>query len=180
RGLHPAVEPERHAGAEGEGRVLAEIVVRGGVTHFDRAALHRIGGLEPRDDLAGSENLDLKFVVGRFGNRLGEGFRSAEDGVERFRIARCEPPFEFGHGLRDCGLGNGRRRRTGRRRSEELSALHWRFSMRFLAMSLRASIGWVKPSQDPREPKAQEFRRTYWAASRTRPRLFMSGRRCES
>ena len=41
-----------------------------------------------RHDLARVEGMNLEMVVGRFGHRLGEGFRRAVDGVERLREAR--------------------------------------------------------------------------------------------
>src|SRR5215211_9013647 len=39
---HALVEPERQRRAEREGRVLADIVVRGRVAHLDRAVGHRV------------------------------------------------------------------------------------------------------------------------------------------
>src|SRR6186997_3416924 len=44
--LHAAVETERHRGPERECRIFAEIVIRGGVAHFDRAGGHRVRGLQ--------------------------------------------------------------------------------------------------------------------------------------
>ena len=104
--LHARVEAERHRGAEREGRILAEVVVGRGVAHLDGAVLHRIGGCERRHDFAGGENLDLEFVVGRFGDRLGEHFRRAVDRVERLREARGQPPFQFRRRLRDRRRGD--------------------------------------------------------------------------
>ena len=68
--VQPLVRTERDRGAEGEGRVLAEIVIRGGVAEFDGAVLHRIDNLQARHDFAGGEGLNLELVVGRFGDRL--------------------------------------------------------------------------------------------------------------
>ena len=50
-----AVEAERHGGVEGEGDVLADIVVRRGVAHLDRAVLHGVEHLQARHDLARGE-----------------------------------------------------------------------------------------------------------------------------
>ena len=123
-GLHAAVEPERHRGAQGECRILAEVIVRRGVAHLDRAVLHGIGGLQARHDLARSEDLNLEPVVARFSHRLGEGFRRAVNGVERLREARGQPPLELGHGLRDCGPGDGGRRCSQPGGLKEMTTFH--------------------------------------------------------
>jgi hypothetical protein len=49
------------------------------VAHLDRAIADRIGRLQARDDLTGGKGRNLEFVVGRFGDRLGEDFASAID-----------------------------------------------------------------------------------------------------
>jgi hypothetical protein len=123
-GLHATVETERDRGAEGESRILAEIIVRRGVAHLDRAGLHGIGRLQTRHDLAGGENLDLELVVGGFGDGLGESVRCSVDGVERFRIARSQPPFELRHGLRNRRIGERRRGSGEAGCLQELSAFH--------------------------------------------------------
>ena len=70
--LQARVRSERHRSAEQrEGRVLAEVVVRGGVAHLDGAVLHRIEDLQAGDDFARGEHLDLELVVGRFADGLG-------------------------------------------------------------------------------------------------------------
>ena len=97
------LSPNGTRSAEGESRILAEIIVGRGVAHLDRAALHRIGGLQAGHDLARSKDLDLEFVVGRLGDRLGESFRRSVDRVERFREARRQPPFAA-RGM-DCAIG---------------------------------------------------------------------------
>ena len=51
----PRVQAERQRGAEGERRVLAEVVVERGVAHLDRAVLHGVEHLQAGDDLAGGE-----------------------------------------------------------------------------------------------------------------------------
>src|SRR5262249_62063243 len=79
---HPLVQAERQRSAEREGRVLADVIVRGGVTHLDGAAGRGIDGLQAGNDLAGGKDLDLEAVVGRFGDCLGENLGGAVDGVE--------------------------------------------------------------------------------------------------
>ena len=63
---------ERHGRAEGEGRVLAEVVVGRGVAHLDGAVLHGVEHLQARHDLAGGEDADLELVVGQLADVLGE------------------------------------------------------------------------------------------------------------
>jgi hypothetical protein len=46
------IEAERHRGAEGEGRVLADIVVGRGVAHLDRAVGDRVERLQAGHDFA--------------------------------------------------------------------------------------------------------------------------------
>ena len=46
---------ERQAGLEHEVRMLAEVVVGGGLAGLDGAVLHRVGNLQARDDFAGGE-----------------------------------------------------------------------------------------------------------------------------
>src|SRR5262249_36521077 len=73
---------------------------------------------------AGGKHLNLKLVVTRLGDRLGEGFRRAIDGVERFRVARRQPPPELRHGLRDGGLGDCGRRGGQASCLQELTTFH--------------------------------------------------------
>src|SRR5262245_43506000 len=113
--------------AEREGRILAEIVIGGGVAHLDRATLNGVGCLQARYDLAWGEDLDLEAVIARLADRLGESFRRAVDGIERLWKARGEPPFEFGHGLRNSRLGDRACRRGEARRLQELSTFHLAF-----------------------------------------------------
>src|SRR5262249_36816967 len=58
--LLTGVEAERQGRAESEGRVLTEIVIARGMTHLDRAVLHRVKHLQAGHDLAGREHLDVK------------------------------------------------------------------------------------------------------------------------
>ena len=122
--MHAAVESERHRGAEGEGGVLAKIIVGRGVAHLDGAVLHGIGRLQARHDLARGKDLNLEPVVARLGDGLGESFRRAVERIERFRVARGEPPLELRHGLRDGGLGDRGRRGGQAGCPQELPTFH--------------------------------------------------------
>jgi hypothetical protein len=53
------LSPNGTAVPKGECRILAEIIVRRGVAHLDRAVLHCVSGLQARHDLARGEDLDL-------------------------------------------------------------------------------------------------------------------------
>ena len=67
-GVHLAgVEAEGQGGADGEGRVLAEIVIRAGMAHLDGAVADCVGDLRRADDFAGGERLDLELAVGALG-----------------------------------------------------------------------------------------------------------------
>ncbi len=99
--------PNGTDGAEGEGRVLAEVVVGRGVADLDGAVLHGVEHLQARHDFAAGEDLDLELVVGHLGDDLGDHLGAAVDRVERLRKARRHAPFDFRHRLRD------RRRRDG-------------------------------------------------------------------
>ena len=156
------LSPNGTAVPKREGRILAEVIVGRGVAHLDRAVLHGVGGLQARHDLARGEDLDLEPVVGRFGHRLGEGFRRAVDGVERFREARRQPPLELRHRLRDGGLGDGGRGGSEAGGLQELTTFHGEYLLNLsvartaAARSARAPTQ-VRPAQaaaglDPREP----------------------------
>ena len=93
--------------------------------HLDGVGADRLGGLRRRDDLAGREDLDLEVAVGHRLDVLGEGLRGAEDGVERLREARGQPPGDLGLGLGD--RRGGERRRGGaaaRGYLQEVASLH--------------------------------------------------------
>ena len=57
------VHRERQACLEHEVRMLAEIVVRGGLAGLDGAVLNRIGHLQARNDFAGGEGANLELAV---------------------------------------------------------------------------------------------------------------------
>ena len=109
--VQPLVRTERNRGAEGESRILAEIIIRGGVADFDGAVLYRVDDLKAGHDFAGGESLDLKLVVGRLGNRFRHYLTAAPQRVERLRPTGRHSPFELRHRLRDrrrgdCACGN--------------------------------------------------------------------------
>src|SRR5512132_868951 len=59
------VHAERDRAVETEGRVLADVVVAGGVPDLDRVVLYRVEHLQGRHDLAAGKGADLELVVGR-------------------------------------------------------------------------------------------------------------------
>jgi hypothetical protein len=71
------------------------------VRRLDRAVAGRIERLQRRHHLARGEHLNLEFVVGEFGDLLGEILGAAIDRIERFRKARRHAPFDFRCALRD-------------------------------------------------------------------------------
>src|SRR5262249_13672900 len=95
------VETERNSGAEREGRVLTDVVVRCGAAHLDRAVLHRVEHLQARHDLAGGESADLEFVVGRLRYDPSEPLARSPQGIKRLRKARRKAPVERRHRLGD-------------------------------------------------------------------------------
>ena len=107
--VQPGIRAETDRGAESEGRVLAEIVVRGGVAALDGAVLHGVDDLQRGDDFAGSEYLDLKFAVGRFADRLRHRLGGAVKRFQRLRPAAGHTPLDLGRRLRDRRRGNRRR-----------------------------------------------------------------------
>ena len=115
------VRPERHAGAEGEGRILADVEIGAGLPHLDRAARDAVDDGEGRDDLARMEDLDLEAVVARLGHHLREQRARAVDRVERRRIARLQPPRDGRLRLRDGGRGDRRSRAQASSRDERAS-----------------------------------------------------------
>ena len=122
--FHARVQPQRDRRREGEGRVLADVVVGRGLAHLDGAVRNRIGELERADDLARREGLDLELAVGGLADVFGDGLGAAVDGVERLRKARAQAPFDLGHGLRDRGLRNRRGRKADAGRLQELTTFH--------------------------------------------------------
>src|SRR5439155_26394072 len=110
------------------GRVLADVIIRGGVAALDRLVLHRVDHLQARHDLAGVKDADLELVVGEAGDALGEVLAGAVDGVERLGKARRQTPFDLRHRLRDR-RGSERGARSDSRpadtgRAQEFTTLH--------------------------------------------------------
>ncbi len=68
------VEAERQRSAEREGRILAPVIIKRRVAHLDGAVGNGVEHLQARHDLTGGEGLNLKLVVGGFGDVLGKGF----------------------------------------------------------------------------------------------------------
>src|SRR5262249_13201544 len=71
--------------------------------------------LQARNDFAGSEYLDLEFVVGDFGDSLGEIFAATVKRIERLRPACRQAPSHFRRRLRNrrCGNSSGGGSQTG-------------------------------------------------------------------
>src|SRR5258708_25015882 len=101
------VQTERNGAIEREGRVLADEVIGGGVTHLDRAIAHRVERLQGWNDLAAGESLNLKLVVGGFRDIFRDRLRCTEGNVERLRPARGTAPFQLWHRLRIGRRTNG-------------------------------------------------------------------------
>ena len=140
--LHARIEAERHAGEQREGRVLAEIVVAGGVAHLDGAVGGGVQRLQAGHDLAGREHLDLELVVGHLGDRLGEHLRGREQRVERLREARREAPFDL---RRRTGRSPARRARPTRRRRCPAVFTNWRRSIFSSLLTQGACAGLCRP-----------------------------------
>ena len=124
-GVHlPGVEAEGKGGADGEGRVLAEIIIRAGMAHLDGAVADRVRDLRRADDFAGGEGLDLELAVGALIDEFRDDLGGAVDGVERFREARLQAPFDLGHRLGDRRRGDGRGGRADGRGLQKLTTFH--------------------------------------------------------
>jgi hypothetical protein len=127
--LLPGVEAEGHGAVEGEGGILADIVVARGLAGLDGAVLHGVQHLQAGHDLARRERPDLELPIGRRGDALAHAIEGAEDRVQVLRIAGGEAPFDLGQGLGDGGLGKARGQRcnrggTRRRPTQKFPAFH--------------------------------------------------------
>ena len=118
------VHAERRAGGIGQRRLLADVEIERGLRHVDRGRADGIERLQTGDELAGRKGLDLEFVIGGLGDIFREGLRRAVDGVERFREARGQAPFDFRRALRDRGCSSQRRRAGDRAAPEECTTFH--------------------------------------------------------
>src|SRR6185437_5010780 len=93
------VQPERDRAIQCEGWILADEVIRRGVTHLDSGIADGIERLQGGNDLAAGESLDLEFVVGGFSYVFRNRLRRAEGNVQRLRPARGATPFQIWHRL---------------------------------------------------------------------------------
>jgi hypothetical protein len=107
-------QAERNRAVEGEGGVLAEIVVGRCVAHFHRAVLHRVHYLEAGHDFACRELADHEFAAGELGHALYKLFGRTVDGVQRFGEAGGKAPVDGGlrlgegwSGQRGCACAGG-------------------------------------------------------------------------
>ena len=78
---HSGVQSERQQRPQRKRRVLAVIVLRGGMTHLDGSVGHGIHDLTASDDLACRERLDAEAAIGHFFNVFRH---SARRDIERF------------------------------------------------------------------------------------------------
>jgi len=92
--LLPCVKTERNVGGEGEGGILANVVIRAGVGAFDGAVLRGIERLQRRRDFARREILDLELTVGGFRDALDESVGGGGEPDQVFGKAGGEPPFD--------------------------------------------------------------------------------------
>src|SRR5439155_11263746 len=123
-----AAQPEGNCRTEGEGRILAEIIVAGSVTHLDGVVLNRLDDAGRRHDFAAGKSLDLELAVGHVADSLGESLSAAIERIERLRKTRGEAPFELRRRLGDGGGGErccSSRGKTSR--SNKFSAIHSMF-----------------------------------------------------
>jgi hypothetical protein len=111
--LLAGVHAERHGGAEAEGLVLADIVVRAGMADFDRTLLHGIQGLQAGNDLAAREDADVELAAGHFTQAVGQHVGTV-DGVQALREAGGQAPLDGRQfsgngrgGQGGCGAGSG-------------------------------------------------------------------------
>ena len=103
------IQPERNRAIKRKGRVLADEVIGGGVTHLDRYIANCIDRLQCWNDLPAREGLDLKLVVGGFRDIFRNCFGCAEGHIQRLRPTCGAAPLQFRHRLRDGRRSNGGR-----------------------------------------------------------------------
>ena len=138
------VHAEGDGGVEGEGRVLADEVVGGGVRALHRAGLHRVRHLEARHQLAGLEHADLELVVRHRGDALRDVLRGAVDGVEGARERAGAAPPDLRRRLRQRRRGERRCAGGGDRAARDQPAtIHGRV---FLAPFARGRSARHRPS----------------------------------
>ena len=122
------IEAERQRRIEGEGRILADVIVGCRVPALDRLVLDGIDDLQTRNDLAGRKDANLELVVGKGRDALGEELAGAIDRVERLGEARRHAPLHLGHRLGNRRSGQdasgGDRRTANSSRANEFATLH--------------------------------------------------------
>src|SRR5215470_7645643 len=118
------VEAEWQRSAEGEGGVLAPVIVQRRVAHLDRAVPDRVEHLQAGDDFAGGERLDLELVVGDVGHPLGKIFAAAIERIERLRPARGISPLNLRIRLCDRGRCDCARGGTDAGHFQEITTFH--------------------------------------------------------
>src|SRR5690349_22194857 len=107
RVLLAGVETEWKGAEQRPNRVLAEIIIGCSVTGLDGAVRGGVENLQARNDLAGSKNLDLELIVGRFSDVFSKRVAGPVNRIQRLRPACCETPFHFGRRLGNRGSCNG-------------------------------------------------------------------------
>ena len=88
------IKTEWQAGTDRKCGILANIVVRCGVSHFHGAVLHGIEHLQAGHNLTGGKNANLKFIIGNFREALGKNLGGAVNRVETFRKTRGQTPLD--------------------------------------------------------------------------------------
>ena len=127
--LLTVVHAEGHDGEEGEGGILAGVVVGGGVAGLHRVVLHGIQRLQPAHDLARREEADLEPVVGELRHALRHLLGRAVEDVGGAGEGAGQAPTDFRHALRAAGgrrgLGGGGQGGRGRHGGgQQGTALH--------------------------------------------------------
>src|SRR6266536_2651524 len=124
RVLLTGIQPERDGTEQCPGRILADVVVRGGVADLDRAILAGVEHLQCGYDLACGEDLDLKLLVGGLGHVFCDRFASAVERIERFRPTRRQPPSDLRHRLCNGRRSQSRGGHSGGANFEKFAAFH--------------------------------------------------------
>jgi hypothetical protein len=77
------VQAEGHGGCQCIGRILAPVVIAGGVARLDRACGGGVGGLQAGDQFTGGKDLDGEVAIGRGADVFRQRFGGAIDGIQR-------------------------------------------------------------------------------------------------
>src|SRR4029077_2571688 len=89
------VAAEADRGAEGERRILAEVVVGRGVPELDRAGLHGVEHLQPGHALARGERPELELAVVDLADPLADLRGAAVERIQALAPARRHPPRDL-------------------------------------------------------------------------------------